>query len=62
MILKKYKKYLGLCQCKGCLNFYDDTLIATYPVNTKLTLYVARLCSLHACEAITIPFVEVRRF
>lgn len=60
MILKKYKKYLGLCQCKGCLNFYDDTVIAVY--TTSGGFYPARLCSLHACDAITIPFVEVRRF
>ena len=60
MKLKIYKKYLGLCQCKGCLNFYDDCSIAVYPITGKF--YPARLCSIHACDAIRDPIVEIRRF
>ena len=59
MKLKIYKKYLGLCQCKGCLKFYD-TIVAVYP--TSGGFYPAKLCSIHACDAIRIPFVDLGRF
>lgn len=55
-----FKKYFGLCQCKGCLNYYDHTIIATYPINRD-GFYPARLCELHALDAIHAPFVELRR-
>ena len=60
MILKRYKKYFGLCQCKGCINYYEHAIIAVYPYSGGF--YPARLCLLHALEALDLPFVELRRF
>lgn len=60
MQLIRFKKYLGLCQCKGCLNYYDHAIIAVYPYSGGF--YPAKLCELHALEALRIPFVNLRRF
>lgn len=55
MILKPYKKYFGLCQCKGCFKWYV-TIVATRDSNKFFPAY---LCEFHALDAIKDPFIVV---
>lgn len=59
MKLRKIKKYLGLCQCKGCLDWYC-TIVACK--NSDNVFYPAYLCEYHALEAIKDPFIIIGRF
>lgn len=59
MNLIRFKRYIGLCQCKGCMRPYD-VRIAMYFHSGQF--YPAHLCNIHACDAITDPFISVGRF
>ena len=56
MKLRKIKKYLGLCQCKGCMKKFDSSVLI---LDYQLKWYRAFLCDYHATEAIQDPFLEV---
>lgn len=57
MVMKilKFKKYLGLCQCKGCKKQFV-TVVSMH--DKKYNFYPAYLCEYHACEAFLYPFLE----
>ena len=55
MKLRKIKKYLGLCQCKGCKKAFSTvTLVFT----KHERLYLAYVCEEHAAEALLDPLVR----
>ena len=55
MKLIKPKKYLGLCQCKGCKKQFI-TIVAMWDKNLKF--YPAYLCEYHAYDAIKFDYLE----
>ena len=55
MNILKFKKYLGLCQCKGCMKAFST--VATLFYKNK-TCYHAFLCEEHAAEALLDPIVR----
>lgn len=55
MEIRKFKKYLGLCQCKGCMKAFSA---ATPVVYKNKRLYLAFLCEEHAAEALLDPLVR----
>ena len=59
MKLIRFKKYIFLCQCKGCKRL-NDTIVAVR--DDYNNFYHAYLCSVHAVDAIRWPFIELRRF
>jgi len=59
MKLIRFKRYMGLCQCKGCIKPYD-TIVAMYFNSGKF--YPAHLCQYHAYDAIKEPFITIGRF
>lgn len=59
MKIRKIKRYFGLCQCKGCLDWYY-TIVACK--NSDNVFYPAYLCEYHALEAIKDPFIIIGRF
>ena len=56
MKIRKFKKYLGLCQYKGCKKQFV-TIVAMH--DKKYKFYPAYLCEHHAYEALLDPFLEV---
>ena len=60
MKLIRFKKRIGLCQCKGCLDWYSN-IIDVYPDDNSF-YYSAFLCEYHALEAINEPFITIGRF
>lgn len=53
MKILKFKKYLGLCQCKGCMKAFSTVT----PVFYK-SWYHAYVCEEHAAEALLDPLVR----
>lgn len=53
MQILKFKKYFGLCQCKGCMKAFSTVA----PVFYK-NWYHAFLCEEHAAEALLDPIVR----
>lgn len=56
MRIRKIKKYIGLCECKGCFSFYDTIVATSY--GRRMSFYPARVCCIHACSLISFPFTE----
>lgn len=55
MQILKFKKYLGLCQCKGCMKAFSTVALV---FNKNKSLYLAYVCEEHAVEALLDPLVR----
>lgn len=57
----RFKRYIGICQCRGCIKPYD-TIVVMYFNSDSGKFYPAHLCHYHAYAAIKEPFITVGRF
>lgn len=57
MKLRKFKKYLCLCQCKGCMKKATRCIESSkYKLDDRFLIASVNLCEVHATEILLEPF------